>query len=141
MIHSRFFHIFLFFCHPGPVKHLYTAIIFFREAIPIKNLLPFGIFQKGGGSCLNPKVLRNFFVLFMFGHFFRRGGRLPKSKLFEEFFCLCLEIFQGRGWGYLIPKMMRYFFLLSVRHFPMKIGEGDQNPNTLRNFSSYKIRF
>ena len=27
-IHPRFFHIFLFFCHLGPVKHLYTAIIF-----------------------------------------------------------------------------------------------------------------
>ena len=40
--------------------------------------------------------------------------------------------------GYLIPKMIRYFFLLSVRHFPIKIGEGDQNPNT---FSSYKKRF
>ena len=110
------------------------------------------------------KLFEDLYVLFMFGHFFRKGGGLPDSKLFAELFSLCLEIFQGevglpysktfeelfclsldifqeeRG-GYLIPKMMRTFFLLSVRHFPMKIGEGDQNPNTLRNFSLTKIRF
>ena len=32
-------------------------------------------------------------------------------------------------------------FLLWVRHFPRKMGEDDQNPNALRNFSSYKGRF
>ena len=37
--------------------------------------------------------------------------------------------------------MMRYFFLLLLRHFPRKMGEDDQNPNTLRKFSSYKIGF
>ena len=36
---------------------------------------------------------------------------------------------------------MRYFFLLWLRHFPRKMEEDDQNPNTLRNFISYKIRF
>jgi hypothetical protein len=36
---------------------------------------------------------------------------------------------------------MRSFFLLWLKHFPRKIWEDDQNPNTLRNFSSYKIRF
>ena len=41
----------------------------------------------------------------------------------------------------LILKMMRYFYLLWVWHFPKKMGENDQNTNTLRNFSSYKIRF
>ena len=64
-----------------------------------KNLLLFGIFPKGGGgSCLNPNVLRNFFVLFMFGHFSERGGGgLPNTKLFEELFCLRLEVFQCFG--------------------------------------------
>jgi hypothetical protein len=47
----------------------------------------------------------------------------------------------GGGGGCLIPKIMRYFFLLWVRYFTRKMGEDDQNPNTLRNFSSYKIRF
>ena len=47
-----------------------------REAIHRTNLLPFGIFPKGGGACLNPNVSRNFFVLFMFGHFFRKGVAL-----------------------------------------------------------------
>ena len=74
-------------------------------------------FSKGGGSCPNPNFSRNFFVLFMFGHFFRnggvalfqtfggtfllefgrfsgRGGGLPDSKKFEELFCLSLDIFQ-----------------------------------------------
>jgi hypothetical protein len=32
-------------------------------------------------------------------------------------------------------------FLLWLRHFPRKRREDGQNPNTLRNFSSYKIRF
>ena len=32
-------------------------------------------------------------------------------------------------------------FLLWVRHFPRKMGEDDQSPNTLKNFSSYEIRF
>ena len=44
----------------------------------------------------------------------------------------------GRGGGYLIPKMMRNFFLLCFSHFPTKMEEDDTNPNTLRNFSSYK---
>ena len=63
-----------------------------------KNLLLFGIFSKrggGGGSCLNPNVLRNFFVLFMFGHFSERRG-LPNTKLFEKLICLCLvTLFQN----------------------------------------------
>ena len=51
----------------------------------------------GGGSCLNPNNSRNFFVLFMSGHFSERGAGLFNTKLFEELFCLCLEIFQERG--------------------------------------------
>ena len=43
------------------------------------------------------KLFEDLFVLFMFGHFFRKGGGLPDSKLFEELFSLCLEIFQGGG--------------------------------------------
>ena len=41
--------------------------------------------------------------------FFQKGGGgLPDSKLFEELFSLCLEIFQ-KG-GNLIPKLLRNFF-------------------------------
>ena len=137
-----------------------------REAIrKKKNLLLFEIFLKGGGSCLNPNVSRNFFVLFMFGHFSERGGGLPNTKLFEELFCLCLEIFQEREGGLRCFKNVEELFCLSleifqeergglpdskddevlfllwVRHFPRKIEEDDQNTNTLRNFSSYKIKF
>ena len=61
----------------------------------------------------------------MLGNFSGKGVGLPYSKNFEELFCVSLDIFQEGGVGYLIPKMMRYFFLLSVRHFPMKIGDGD----------------
>ena len=54
---------------------------------PIKNLFLFAFFQKGGGSCPKPNFLRNFLVLFMFGHFSGRGvahrGRLPDSKTFQ----------------------------------------------------------
>ena len=50
-----------------------------------------------------------------FGHFSGRGGGMPDSKDYEV------------------------LFLLWVRHFPRKMGEADKNPNTLRNFSSFKI--
>ena len=95
-------------------------------------------FQKGGGGCLIPNCLRNFSACVW--KFFREGGGLPYSKTFEELFSLSLDIFQEDGGGCLIPKMMRYFFLLWLRHFPRKMGEDDQYLNTLRNFSSYKIR-
>ena len=45
----------------------------------------------------------------MFGHFSGRGGGLPNSKVFEELFCLILDIYQERGGGYLIPKLLRNF--------------------------------
>ena len=59
--------------------------------------------------CPNPNVLSHFFVLFMFGIFYRKGWRLPNSKLVEELFCLFLEICQEGGVGYLIPKLLRNF--------------------------------
>ena len=124
-----------------------------------KTLCPFSKEGVGGGSFPNPNFSRNFFVMFMFGHFSERGGGLPNTKLFEELFCFCLDIFQERGGGLpcsktfeelfclslnifqeeggvgcLIPKMMRYSFLLWVRHFPRKMGEDDQNPKTLKIF-------
>ena len=34
---------------------------------------------------------------FMFRHFSGRGGGLPNSKVFEELFCLILDIYQERG--------------------------------------------
>ena len=68
----------------------------------------------------------------MFRNFSGRGGGLPNSKVFEELFCLILDIYQeggggtwfqnlwgpffvavgpfsGRGGGYLIPKLLRNF--------------------------------
>ena len=65
----------------------------------------------GGGGYLVPKLLRNFFACVW--TFFRKRG--------------------GVAWV--------SFFLLWDRHFPRKMWEDDQNPNTLKNFSSYKIRF
>ncbi len=76
----------------------------------------------------------------MFGNFSGKGG-LPYSKTFEELFCLSLDIFQEEVGGLPYSKDNEVLFLLWVRHFPRKMGEDDQNPNTLRNFSSYKIRF
>ena len=38
-------------------------------------------------------------------------------------------------------KHFEELFFLWFGHFPRKMGEDDQNPNTLRDFSSYKIRF
>ena len=96
-----------------------------RKAIPdVTWRLPLGY-------CRNP------------GEFVLSEGRNYKLffVLLEANPILPMTARNGCGGGYLIPKMIRYFFLLLVRHFPMKIGEGDQNPNTLRNFSSYKIRF
>ena len=70
-----------------------------REDIQRKNLFLFGYFEKGGWeSCPNLNILRNFLVLFKFGHFSgRRGWGLPNSKLVEEFFCLSLDVFQEGG--------------------------------------------
>ena len=93
-----------------------------REAIRRKNLLPFGIFPKGGGSCPNPNVSSNFFVLFMFGHFSERGGGLPNTKLFEELFCLCLEIFQEREGGLPCSKNVEELFCLSLEIFQEERG-------------------
>ena len=80
-------------------------------------MLQFRILPKGrGGSCLNPKLSRNFFVLFMFGYFFRKGGSLPDSKLLEELFSLCLKIFQGGG-GLPYSKTFEELFCLSLDIF------------------------
>ena len=66
---------------------------------------------------------------------------LGPSKLVKELFCLSLKKKIGRGGGYLIPKMMRNFFLLCFSQFPIKIKEDDQNPEISRNFSLFKIGF
>ena len=52
----------------------------------------------------------------MFGHFFRKGGGLPDSKLFEELFSLCLENFQGGG-GLPYSKTFEELFSLSLDIF------------------------
>ena len=65
-----------------------------REAIPIKNLLPFGIFPKGGGVMSESKRFEELFCSVHVWTFFQKRGGLPDSKLFEELFSLCLEIFR-----------------------------------------------
>ena len=50
--------------------------------------------------------------------------------------------FSGReGGGLPDSKDDEVLFLLWVRHFPRKMEEDDQNTNTLRIFSLYKIKF
>ena len=137
-----------------------------REAIRRKNLLPFRILPKGGGVMSESKRFEELFCSVHVWTFFQKGGGgLPDSKNFEELFSLCLEIFQEREGGLPCPKNVEELFCLSleifqeergglpdskddevlfllwVRHFPRKIEEDDQNTNTLRNFSSYKIKF
>ena len=76
--------------------------------------------------------------------FFRKGGGrgLPNAKLFEELFCLCLDIFQEmRGGGLPDTKDDEEHFLFLLGHFSSQIWGDNQSPNTLRNFSWYKIRF
>ena len=80
------------------------------------------------------------------------GSRLEIST-FQTYFTISKTLTDGQffsvitHWTYTflspwaLPKMMRYFFLLWLRYFPRKIREDDQNPNTLRNLISYKIRF
>ena len=59
----------------------------------------------------------------MFGNFSGRDGGLPNSKVFEEIFCLILDIYQERGGGYLIPKLLRNFSACIWTFFRRK-GEG-----------------
>ena len=94
--------------------------------------------KEGGWGYPIPNFLRNFSACVLKS--FRKGGRgLPCSKTFEELFCFSLDIFQEEG-GCLIPKMIRYIFLLWVTYFPRKIGEDDPNPNTLRFLKSSSKR-
>ena len=58
----------------------------------------------------------------MFGHFSGRGGGLPNSKVFEELFCLILEIYHEGGGGYLIPKLLRNFSACVWTFFRRKGG-------------------
>ena len=83
--------------------------------------------QPPNGSNLKIKsvffFLRNFFDLFMFGHFSGREGGLPFSKLFEELFCLHLDIFQERGRG--LPDSKNdeeRFFALTWTCFKENLG-------------------
>ena len=96
------------------------------------------IFSERGGGYLIPNFLRNFSPCVW--KIFREGGGLPYSKTFEELFSLSLDIFQEEGGGLPDSKDDEVLFLLWLRHFPRKMGEDDQYLNTLRNFSSYKIR-
>ena len=107
-------------------------------------------------SCPNPSHQGTFFSVHIL-EFFREGGGLPISKIFEEIFCLSLEIFQegvgdylipnllkkflaciwtffkkGGVGNYLISKMLRNLFLLWLRNFSI---------NTLSPISRYKIGF
>ena len=90
---------------------------------------------------------------------------LPDSKLLRGiYFCLCLDISRKWGitwfhnfWGTFLPAFGHFsgekggglpdskddeeHFLVWLGHFKSLIWEDDQSPNTLRNFSLYKIRF
>ena len=48
---------------------------------------------------------------------------MPNTKLFDGLFCLYLEIFQERGGGYLVPKLLKNF-LLECGHFSGRGGGG-----------------
>ena len=63
------------------------------------------------------KTFEELFVVFMFGHFSGRGGGLPNSKLFEELFCLCLDIFQEGGGGLPNSKNFEELFCLCLDIF------------------------
>ena len=61
--------------------------------------------------------------LLCFDTFQEEGGGLPNSKLFEELFCLSLDIYQEGRAGYLIPKLLRNFSAC-VWTFFRRGGEG-----------------
>ena len=61
----------------------------------------------------------------MFGHYSERGGGLPNTKLFEELFCFCLEIFQERGGGLPCSKTFEELFCLSLDIFQEEGGWPD----------------
>ena len=68
---------------------------------------------------------------------------MSETKLFEELFSSVYvwTFFRKRGGGLPDSKGDEVLFLLWLRHFPRKRREDGQNPNTLRNLSSFKIRF
>ena len=61
-----------------------------------KELLCLDIFQEEGEGLPNSKVFEELFCLIL--EIYQEGGGLPDSKTFEELFCLRLDIFQER-WG------------------------------------------
>jgi hypothetical protein len=66
--------------------------------------------MEGGGVIYQSKLFEDLFVLFMFGHFFRKGGGgFPYSKLLEELLSLSLDILKEGGGDGLIPKSLRNF--------------------------------
>ena len=73
----------------------------------------------------------------MFGHFSGRGGGLPNSKVFEELFCLILEIYQEEGGGYLIPKLLRNFSACVWTFFRRKGGGLPDSKDDEEHFCFY----
>ena len=94
------------------------------------------IFQEEGGGLPNTKLFEELFFLSL--DIFQEGGGLPDYKNFEELFCLRLDIFEERG-GLPDSKDDEEIFLVSTwTFFKLYLRE---LPNTLRNYSLYKIRF
>ena len=129
-----------------------------REAIRRKNLLPFGNFPKGGGVISESKLTKKLLCSdHVWTFFLERGGGVALFQTFGGTFLLEF----GRGgvtwfqkvWGTFLLEFGHFsvrapdskddeeLFLLWFRQYPRKIWEDDKNPNILRNFNSYKIRF
>ena len=82
----------------------------------------FGHFSGRGGGLPNSKVFEELFCLIL-DIYQEGGGGLPDSKTFEELFCLRLDIFQEKGGGvYLIPKMMRNILVFTWTFFKLNLG-------------------
>ena len=75
-----------------------------------------------GGSGPNPSILRNFWVLFMFGHVPGRwGGCLMKKENGFCFYTLVLKHFRMKG-VYLISKWTWNLFSFGLDKFKVKLG-------------------
>ena len=89
---------------------LFGHYVWLREAIWRKNLLPFGIFPKGGGVMSESKSFEELFCSVHVWTFFQKGGGVAWFQTFWGTFLLVFGNFSERGGGNLIPKLLRNFF-------------------------------